>query len=65
MIVQNVTGKNMETIANGPIEEVIALAKSHYNIFVPNSGKLYTEMCNRIKARLDKEGLSHEICRPE
>lgn len=59
------TKENIDIIENGSISDVIVLAKTHYNLFVPNSGKLYTMMCNKIKERLDKEGLPYDICRPE
>jgi hypothetical protein len=52
-------------IDNGPINEIIKLAKTRYNIFLPNSGKLYTEMCNKIKARLDREGLPYDVVKPD
>lgn len=52
-------------LENGTIWEVIDLAKRKYNIHVPNNGKLYTEMCNKIKARLDREGLSYDITKTD
>jgi hypothetical protein len=55
---------NLELIDNGSIEDVINFAKS-YNIFQPNGTKFYQLMCDKIKARLDREGLSHEVVRPE
>ena len=60
---ENIIGKELELLESGNIADVIQLAKTKYNIFVPNKGKLYTEMCSKIKARLDKEGVSHDICR--
>jgi hypothetical protein len=55
----------IELIKNGPIDQMIEYSKNHYDIFSNNSGKLYNQMCDLIKARLDKEGLSHEIIRPD
>lgn len=65
MIVNDYINYYLQIIENGNIQDVINLAKTKYNIFVPNEGKLYTEMCNKIKARLDREGLSYEIVRPD
>jgi len=56
--------KNLELIENGNIQDVIAYAKQ-YNIFQTNGTKFYKMMCDKIKARLDREGLSHETVRPE
>jgi hypothetical protein len=56
--------QHMENIANGDLKEVIAFAKS-YNIFQTGGTKFYKAMCDQIKQRLDKEGLSYEIVRPE
>lgn len=64
-ILKNVILEEIDTIENGTVEEVIALAKRKYNIHVPNSGKLYTEMCNKIKARLDRESLSYDITKSD
>lgn len=36
-----------------------------YNIFQESNSKAYDRVCNLIKARLDREGLSHETVRPE
>lgn len=62
---RNKDGYEFKILESGTIEEVIELAKSRYNIFSNNPGKLYTEMCNKIKARLDDAGLDYEIVRPE
>ena len=54
----------IDLIDNGNIQDVIDYAKQ-YNIFQTNGTKVYTTMCDKIKARLDREGLSHETVRPE
>lgn len=56
--------KNIELIETGNKEEFIAYAKQ-YNIFQTNGTKFYKMMCDKIKARLDREGLDYEIVRPE
>lgn len=48
--------QKQDIIANGPLDEVLELAKI-YNIKEPNSGKLHTTMSNLIKERLIKEGI--------
>lgn len=56
---------NFDNIINDSnIDDFIQFAKS-YNIFQESNSKFYDDMCNRIKARLDREGLSHETVRPE
>jgi len=47
-----------------PLNEFIEWAKS-YNIFQESNSKVYDRNCQQIKARLDREGLSHETVRPE
>ena len=49
---------------NGALEDFIQFAKE-YNIFQVPRTKVYSKMCDRIKARLDREGLDYEIVRPE
>jgi hypothetical protein len=51
-------------IDDGSIDEFIVFAKK-YNIFQPNGTKFYQSMCDKIKARLDREGLDYETVRPE
>jgi hypothetical protein len=60
----NIHSERMELIKNGNLEEFIQFAKN-YNIFQTSNSRIYTEVCNEIKARLDKEGLSHDTIRPE
>jgi hypothetical protein len=60
----NVHSKRIELINNGSLDDLIEFAKS-YNIFQTSNSRIYTEVCNEIKARLDKEGLSHDTVRPE
>lgn len=54
----------LDKIENSSTEDFIKFAKK-YNIFQESNSKFYDDMCNRIKARLDREGLSHETVRPE
>lgn len=51
-------------IENGTKEEFLSFAKT-YNIFQVPRTKIYKEMCDKIKARLDREGLDYETVRPE
>lgn len=60
----NVHSERMELIKNGNLDEFIEFSKK-YNIFQTSNSRIYTEMCDEIKARLDKEGLSHNTVRPE
>jgi len=54
-----------EKINDPDIHNFIVFAKQ-YNIFHPEPhAKLYIETCDKIKARLDREGLSYETVRPE
>jgi hypothetical protein len=53
-----------DLVDNGPIDEVISFAKQ-YNIFQVSRSSVYTNLCNKIKARLDREGLPYETVRPE
>ena len=60
-----ITFKNFDEIINNSTkEEFIDFAKS-YNIFQESNSKLYDMVCDKIKARLDREGLSHDTVRPE
>lgn len=51
-------------IENGSTQDFIDFAK-RYNIFQENGTQFYKIICDKIKARLDTEGLSYEIVRPE
>lgn len=51
-------------INNLDINEFITFAKK-YNIYQQSNSKFYDLVCNKIKERLDKEGLDYEIVRPE
>lgn len=53
--------ENIETL---PIDEFVLWAKS-YNIFQENGTQFYQLVCEKIKARLDREGLSYDSVRPE
>lgn len=53
-----------DTIENSSIEDFINFAKE-YNIFQPNGTQFYKLTCQKIKERLDREGLDYEIVRPE
>lgn len=53
-----------ENIENLPTDEFILWAKS-YNIFQTNGTTFYQKVCEKIKARLDREGLSYDTVRPE
>jgi hypothetical protein len=53
-----------DIIENKPLDEFIPFAK-RYNIFQENGTKFYQSMCDKIKARLDREGLDYETVRPE
>jgi predicted house-cleaning noncanonical NTP pyrophosphatase (MazG superfamily) len=60
-----ITFKNFDEIINNSTkQEFIDFAKK-YNIFQESKSKVYDEVCNKIKARLDREGLDYEIVRPE
>jgi len=54
----------IDMIENGTTQDFIVFAKS-YNIFQMGGTKFYQMMCDKIKERLDKEGLSYETVRPE
>ena len=62
--ITNIIDKMTDDINNLPTSEFIAYAKK-YNIFKTSHSKFYDMMCDKIKARLDREGLSHETVRPE
>ena len=60
-----ITFKNFDEIINNSTkQEFIDFAKK-YNIIQESKSKVYDEVCNKIKARLDREGLDYEIVRPE
>ena len=51
-------------IDNAPLQEFIDFAKN-YNIFQNSNNKVYQIFCDKIKKRLDREGLSYETVRPD
>lgn len=54
----------IQIIESGSLEDFIKLAKE-YNIFQQSTNKFYLSMCQKIKDRLVKEGLTEDIVRPE
>lgn len=54
----------MDLVENLSLPDFIKWAKE-YNIFQESNSKAYIRVCDLIKARLDREGLSHETVRPE
>ena len=63
-MINNFVDKMSYDIDNLPVSEFIAYAKK-YNIFKTSHSKFYDFICDKIKARLDREGLDYEIVRPE
>ena len=55
--------ERIDLIQSGNLDDFIEYAKT-YNIFQDSNSKIYTDICNEIKARLDKEGLSYDSVRP-
>jgi len=53
----------LELVEKLSLSDFITWAKE-YNIFQESNSKRYDSVCNLIKARLDREGLSHETVRP-
>lgn len=64
IIKYNVLLDTIELVKNGNLQEFINFAKS-YNIFQTGGTKSYKMLCDLIKERLDREGLSYDIVRPE
>ena len=62
--VHNVVEKILFDIDNLSTPEFIIYAKK-YNIFKISHSKFYDFVCNKIKARLDREGLDYEIVKPD
>lgn len=56
--------ERLNFIDNNPIQEVIDFAKA-YNIFQSGGTKIYKDVCDKIKQRLDREGLTYETVRPD
>lgn len=54
----------LEQIDTMDANNFINFAK-RYNIFQMNGTKFYNEMCEKIKIRLDREGLAYDTVRPE
>jgi len=52
-----------DVIEKGSLQDFIDFAK-RYNIFQTSNSKFYTQICDKIKARLDKEGLSYDTVKP-
>jgi len=55
----------METIDNSPLDDFISFAKQYDLSVIRPEGTFYNYICTKIKERLDREGLSHDIIRPE
>lgn len=53
-----------ELCENGPLDDFLIWAKE-YNIFQVSRSTLYDEMCEKIRTRMNKEGLDPETLRTE
>jgi|LakMenEpi03Aug12_release.lakeMendotaPanAssembly.Ray.scaffolds.fasta_scaffold176111_2 hypothetical protein len=51
-----------ELIDTGNVNKFIEFAKD-YNIFQESNSKFYTQMCQRIRDRLNRENLNEDILR--
>jgi len=49
-------------IDSGDVNQFIAYAKT-YDIFQESNSKFYTQMCQRIRDRLNRENLSEDVLR--
>lgn len=54
----------LDYINNSSKEDFIIFAKN-FNIFQQSNNKIYNELCDLIKQRLNREGLSYETVRPD
>jgi hypothetical protein len=61
-IIINQINEIFTLIDNGDVNEFIAYAKT-YDIFQQSNSKFYTQMCERIRDRLNRENLSEDVLR--
>lgn len=61
---ENIVEQWVNVIENGSKNDFIAFAKQ-YNIFQTPRSKIYILICDKIKARLDREGLPYDTVRPD
>jgi len=56
---------HLDFFINGPIDEVIEWTKKNLDINASNEGYFYNLRKKLIKERLDREGLSYDIVKPD
>ena len=61
-LITNEVNEIIELIENGDVNTFIEFAKT-YNIFQESNSKFYTQMCQRIRDRLDRENLNEDFLR--
>jgi len=61
-LITNEVIEMFELIDTGDLNKFIEFAKN-YNIFQESNSKFYTQMCQRIKDRLNRENLNEDILR--
>lgn len=61
-LITNEVNEIIELIENGDVNTFIEFAKD-YNIFQESNSKFYTQMCQRIRDRLNRENLNEDILR--
>ena len=61
-LITNEVIEMFELIDNGDLNKFIEFAKD-YNIFQESNSKFYTQMCQRIRDRLNRENLNEDILR--
>ena len=61
-LITNEVNEIFELIDNGDLNKFIEFAKT-YNIFQESNSKFYTQLCQRIRDRLNRENLNEDILR--
>jgi hypothetical protein len=61
-LITNEVIEMFELIDTGDLNKFIEFAKN-YNIFQESNSKFYTQMCQRIRDRLNRENLNEDILR--
>ena len=61
-LITNEVIEMFELIDTGDLNKFIEFAKD-YNIFQESNSKFYTQMCQRIRDRLNRENLNEDILR--
>jgi transcriptional antiterminator len=64
LYIRDVVSDTMDFLENSSLEEFIKFAKQ-YDLTITSGSSFYNLVINKIKERLDREGLPYDVVKPD